>query len=231
MLKEIAKKLRNVSRQNRLRRFFGDRVIFGGNNITVDENCRFEGKNFIGRDTVAVSSSLGYGSYISYGSDIQHTKIGRYTCVGPHVRVAIGQHPTRKLVSVSPYFYSVNPPFGETYAKEQTFEERLYADKEKEFSVVLGNDVWIGAGAILLEGITVGDGAVVAAGAVVTKDVPPYAVVGGVPAKFIRNRFEKSETEFLKDFKWWEKDENWLKENAALFSDIEKFTKEADKRI
>ena len=94
----------------------------------------------------------------------------------------------------------------------------------------MGNDVWIGAGAILLEGITVGDGAVVAAGAVVTKDVPAYTVAGGVPAKFIRNRFDESETEFLKDFKWWEKDDKWLKDNWELFSDIEKFTKEADKR-
>ena len=231
MLKEIAKKLRSMSRQKRLRRLYGSSVVFGGDNITVDENCRFEGKNFIGRDTVAVSSSLGYGSYISYGSDIQHTKIGRYACVGPDVHVVIGQHPTRWLVSVSPYFYSMNPVSGETYAKEQLFEERLYADENKEFAVVIGNDAWIGAGAILLEGITVGDGAVVAAGAVVTKDVPPYAVVGGVPAKFIRNRFEENEIEFLKSFKWWEKDEKWLKDNSELFSDIEKFIKEADKRL
>ena len=75
-----------------------------------------------------------------------------------------------------------------------------------------------------MDGITVNDGAIIAAGAVVTKDIPPYAIVGGVPAKVIRYRFTENEIEFLMKFKWWDKEEKWLSENAIHFHDVKKFT-------
>ena len=82
----------------------------------------------------------------------------------------------------------------------------------------IGNDVWIGAGAQILRGVTVGDGAVIAAGAVVTKDVPPYAIVCGVPAAIIKYRFDEKTIKQLLEIKWWDFEPELIKENIRLFS-------------
>ena len=224
----LLKKLRHEAQNEKIKKKYKDSVVFGGDNITVDENCTFGGANAVGRDTVFTSSELGYGAYISYGCDIQNTKIGKFTSVGPGVRVVIGQHPAKKFVSQNPMFYSTRTLSGKTYAAKQSFDETKYADGK--FSAVIGNDVWIGAGAMILEGVTVGDGAIIAAGAVVTKDVEPYEIVAGVPAKRLRMRFTEEEIAFLKEFRWWDKDEEWLRENAGLFDDIAVFMKEVNEK-
>ena len=82
---------------------------------------------------------------------------------------------------------------------------------------VIGNDVWIGSKATVFGGVKVGNGAVIAAGAVVTKDVPPYSVVGGVPARLIRYRFEKEEIELFEKYQWWNLQDEVLRENIELF--------------
>ncbi|EPZ37468.1 transferase hexapeptide repeat containing protein [Anoxybacillus ayderensis] len=87
----------------------------------------------------------------------------------------------------------------------------------------IGNDVWIGANSIVLDGVKIGDGAIVAAGAVVTKDVPDYAIVGGVPARVIRYRFNEEIIKQLKVIKWWDIDLNNLKNYENQFEDIELF--------
>ena len=81
--------------------------------------------------------------------------------------------------------------------------------------IVIGNDVWIGYEAVILSGVTVGDGAVIGARAVVTKDVPPYTVVGGVPAKPIRKRFDDRTAETLRALRWWEWDEEKIRRNLS----------------
>ena len=86
----------------------------------------------------------------------------------------------------------------------------------------IGNDVWIGEGAFLAGGITVGDGAMILARAVVVQNVPPYAIVGGVPAKVISFRYDEDTINWLLDIQWWNLDTNWLKENWKLLCDIDK---------
>ena len=107
-----------------------------------------------------------------------------------------------------------------------------YALPEKRNFIIIGNDVWIGANAIILPGVTVGDGAIVGAGAVVSRDVPPYAIVAGVPAKILRYRYTEENIKKLLEIAWW----NWRPEKIAANVDyfygkvetfIEKFHKEA----
>ena len=97
-------------------------------------------------------------------------------------------------------------------------------DELKE-PVTIGNDCWIGPHSLIVGGITIGDGAVVMAGAVVTKDVPPYAVVGGVPARIVKYRYDEATIDFLLKTQWWNKPIDWLKDNHALMCDMEALKK------
>lgn len=157
-----------------------------GANVAVDVS--FDGYNVIGQNSW-VEGHLGYGTYVG-DECVLKAKTGKYCSIGHHVNVLTGTHPSHVFVSTSPVFYSTRKQNGLSYVKENKFKEILLADEEHRYGVVIGNDVWIGFGATLLGGITVGDGAIIASNAFVNKDVPPYAIVGGTPAKVIGKRFE-----------------------------------------
>lgn len=188
-------------------------------NVTVDS--RFEGCNYIGERT-GFRGSLGFGSYI--GADARlDAEIGRYCSIADRVMVVNGFHPTSRFVSTHPAFYSTRNNAGVSFSKEDRFQENRFADEASRVAVGIGNDVWIGHGAVLLAGVKIGDGAVIAAGAVVTKDVEPYAIVGGVPAKPIRYRFPQEQIERLLRLRWWELPLSRLRSLEPMFSDIDAF--------
>lgn len=186
--------------------------------------CKFEGKNLL-CDNVNFFGSLGYGSYIGGNSNVS-AEIGRFTSIAPGCCFLNETHPLNsKIATTSPYFYSLDVNKNkekETYSKEQYVEEYLYYDKERQIVNKIGSDCWIGANVTLIGGVEIGDGAVVLAHAVVTKDVPPYAIVGGVPAKVIGYRYDEETIEFLQRVQWWHNDEAWFREHAELLLDIEK---------
>lgn len=196
--------------------------IGGLQDCTISYNCSFEGKNSVGYGSVIKASHLGFASYIGADCYFEKTTIGRYCSIANNVRITAGNHPTSGWVSSHPAFYSesMKEQFG--YVEEQLYPEFSYADKENKKFVCIGNDVWIGAEATILAGVTIGDGAIIAAKAMVTRDVAPYEIVGGVPAKHIRWRFDLEDRLFLEAFKWWDKPETWIRENADLFSDVRK---------
>ncbi|MCI5164699.1 MAG: antibiotic acetyltransferase [Candidatus Electrothrix sp. GM3_4] len=158
---------------------------------------------------ILVDSKLGGFSYLSSDTRVFYTEIGKFCCIGPQCIVGgIGRHPVNYL-STHPIFYSLRKQVGITFAAESDFEELP--------PVKIGNDVWVGLRSVILDGVTVGDGAIIAAGSVVTKDVPPYAIVGGVPAKLIRTRFDNDVIDRLNKLKWWDYPESQLKKAAKLF--------------
>lgn len=180
----------------------------------VDITTSFEGYNRIGVNTV-FSGKIGYASYIGNNCHIR-ADIGRYCCIAPHVVTTGGNHPTKDWVSIHPAFFSTQKQCGLTYVSETRYAEASE-------TVKIGNDVWIGDSAIILAGVTIGDGAVVAAGSVVNKNVEPYTIVAGVPARPIKKRFSEEQIENLQKMKWWDKDQSWIQSHVSKFSSIQDF--------
>ena len=212
--KRIYGKLKMAQQKRSLR----GKVIFDRDTV-ISRDTVFEGGNRVAQGAKVVGCHIGYGTIIGFGADLSNTRVGRYSSVVP--RVVRGRHPIDQ-VSTHPAFFSMAKQAGFTYATEQAFEEFKYADPESKTSVIIGSDTWITTDVKIVEGVTVGDGAVVMCGAVVTKDVPPYAIVGGVPAKVVRYRFDPETIEWLLQLRWWDKDEQWIKAHAAYFSDPKK---------
>lgn len=177
-------------------------------------NCQFGNYNILYFGAEINNVVLGDFSYVAGESRLVNTTVGKFTCIGPEVICGLGRHPSRNFVSIHPIFYS---PLGQS---QLTFVSDSYFDEHAPIEI--GNDVWIGARAIIRDGVKIGDGAIVGAGAVVTRDVPPYAIVGGVPAKIIRYRFQPAEIEFLEEMKWWDCDIEWIRENYEAFHDVSK---------
>ena len=197
-------------------------VTFGILSRVGDGSC-FEGNNHIGKFSF-VSTKMGKYSYVGDNVVLIDSCIGRYTSISSNVRLINGKHPFKPpYVSTSPIFYAKHTPLGCSLINEQLFKEFAYVDECNRIQVIIGNDCWIGFGASIIAGVCIGDGAVVLANATVTKDVPPFAIVGGVPAKVVGKRYDDTTIEKLLDIKWWDKDEAWIKENIELFSNIEDF--------
>ena len=192
----------------------------------LNKGSVLEGRNYIGRDTCLSNVRVGYGSVVNRGCDLANTVIGRYCSVGSRIVTELGSHPLDgKHVALHTAFYSTAAVHGYSYTVNDTYADEKYLDENKRIQVVIGNDVWIGNNVSIVEGVTIGDGAAIAAGSVVTKDVEPYGIYGGIPAKKIRSRFPEDKVAALLESKWWEKDEAELRRmtEAGLFDDVEGF--------
>lgn len=187
----------------------------------VNSLTKLDGRNRICRNSMACSSELGIASYIGPDTRLNHCKIGSWCCIGPLVRVIVGRHPTTEFVSTHPAFFSTQAQAGFTFVSENRYKEFLHAEESTAMRVIIGSDVWIGEGAVLMAGVVIGDGAIVAAGALVTKNVAPYTIVGGVPAKIIKTRFDQETVDWLLEIKWWTRDFDWIKTNADSFRSVE----------
>lgn len=186
----------------------------------------FEGHNKVGKFSV-FKGTMGRYSYMGDNAVVLGM-VGRYTSIADRVHVISGRHPIKApFVSTHPVFYAQRSAVGKTYVKDQLFDEYKYVNNEdavkKNFSTVIGNDCWIGEGASIIGGVTISDGAVVLANATVTKDVPPYAIVAGVPARIIGYRYDDQTIQALLEKRWWEREESELKEKAFLFSELDSF--------
>lgn len=169
---------------------------------SISSKVTYEDPIHVGFRCEIHSGSVGRYAFINSDTVIFGAKIGRYCSFGRSCQVGCAEHRvdtlTTSLVGFSPNWFPDDPVM-------TALDRRMPSWHSKRTgTTVIGNDVWIGAGAIILRGVTIGDGAVVGAGSVVTKDVPPYAIVGGVPAKPIRYRFPPEMIEQLLASRWWD---------------------------
>ncbi len=156
------------------------------------------------------SSKIGKRTYFNTNIYAKNCVIGNYCSIGSDVTIGLSPHPTH-FVSTHPAFYSNNKGF-------QTFADRMYFNEEVK-TTIIGNDVWIGSKSTILPGVKIGDGAIIGYGSLVTKDVLPYSIVGGVPAKLIKYRFSQAIIDELVKIKWWEKSDDFIQSNYKLFLD------------
>lgn len=193
-------------------KFFVSRILKKSRLTAVRNSCVHPSAK-IESGTSFISSSIKRHSFCGYDCDVYLASIGSFTSIANGVVLGGARHPM-EWVSTSPVFYA-----GRDSVKAKFAEHKLTPPA----GVRIGHDVWIGRSAIVLAGVTVGDGSVIGAGSVVTKDVPPYAIVAGNPARLIRYRFDENVIQKLKEINWWNFSEARLKTFGGVFNDVERF--------
>jgi acetyltransferase-like isoleucine patch superfamily enzyme len=177
--------------------------------VSIDPNSKLNVHVHILPFSIINNSKIEVYTYVGSRCIIQNTSIGRYCSIANDVLIGLGQHPI-DYFTTSPMFYrTINPLKVSIVKKELEFEEHK--------KIIIGNDVWIGARAIIQDGVQIGNGAIIASNAVVTRDVPPYAIVGGSPAKLIRYRIDQQRRTELETLNWWE----WEVEKIIAFFELE----------
>lgn len=160
-----------------------------------------EDRTVISNTILSGDICFGYASYINSGLIRSRCAIGRYCSIGRGVAIGLGHHDITSF-STSSFF--------RFQGISSNLAEKAFPMRNDRQRVVIGNDVFIGDGVYILSGVRIGDGAVIGAGAVVTKDVAPYSICVGMPAKHVRNRFCEMTIQSLMNLKWWDKDPNVL---------------------
>ena len=177
----------------------------------VGDFCRIENSKIgyfaqVYPNGIMYNTQLGDYSYVQKNSSVWHTTIGKFCSISWNVSIGGGEHDFHKVTTHSLL-----------YATAYGFVDKAMYDRFSS-PCTIGNDVWIGAGASILRGVKVGDGAVIGAGAVVTKDVEPYSIVVGVPAKKVGQRCEDQIISKMLEIKWWDLPIQVIKDNIELFN-------------
>jgi len=204
----------SIKRSKLRKKYKAQYLVVGLNSEIVNATIgKYVALNF---NVVFRNSSIGDHSYINSNTHVFNTAIGKFCSIGSGVQFGLGKHPTY-MVSTHPSFFANNKLF-------KTFSDKIYVEEYSRIEI--GNDVWIGDGAVIMNGVKIEDGAVIAARAVVTKDVKPYAIVGGIPAKILKYRFDKETIKKIRETKWWDWEEKRFEDNYKLFHKPDDFISE-----
>ena len=174
-------------------------------------NCQIDKTSSIGMASNCINLKMHRYSYMGSFNSVCDTTIGSFCSIASYCSIGGGKHPI-DAVSTSPVFHSGRNILRKNFA---------YFPEEKNIGVIIDNDVWIGESVFIKDGVHIGTGAIVGAHSVVTKDVPPYAIVAGVPAKVLRMRFGNDIIQKLLDSKWWEWSDEKIQENVNFFASVD----------
>lgn len=160
-------------------------------------NCSLGAFVEIGEGAIVADTTMGDYSYTGRYSDIAHSVLGKFVNVAAFTRLNPGEHPYHRA-SLHHFMYRAS------YYWPDEEDEKAVFDWRRSRPVRVGHDSWIGHGAVIMKGVTIGDGAIIGAQSVVTKDVPPYAVVAGAPARLIKWRHPRAVADRLQALAWWD---------------------------
>ena len=164
------------------KRMFLPKHIILHNGVIFNDKTQFGGNNVIHQGTCISSSMIGRNTYIDSNCDLPNSVIGSFCSLARNIKVIRFNHPSHTFVSTSPVFFSTLGQTNQTYVSENHFDEELTINGR---SVIIGNDVWIGANAVVVGKINIGTDVLIAPNSFVNFDVPPHSVVVGNPAKII----------------------------------------------
>ena len=174
----------------------------------IDNKSVINKKAIVYRACQVFRSTIDAHTYIAPNSCIIHSKIGKFCSISKNVYIGLPKH-NFNVLSTSPLFLSENNALKTSWVKGNSFEEFE--------NTIIGNDVWIGMNVMIKGGVKISDGAVIGAGSIVTKDVPPFAIVVGCPAKILKYRFSSDIIEKIMYHKWWNLNDKLLMKNIDLF--------------
>ncbi len=170
----------------------------------------------LGHNTMLIESTFGDYSYTACDVDIIYTDVGKFCSIASHVRINPGNHPMERVTQHHMTYRRAKFGFGET-------DDESFFDWRRSFRCTLGHDVWIGHGATIMPGVNIGTGAVIGSGAVVTKDIEPYTIAVGVPAKPVRKRFDDEVIAKLLQIAWWDWPRELLEQRFEDLQDVPAF--------
>ncbi|WP_251394957.1 CatB-related O-acetyltransferase [Metabacillus litoralis] len=184
------------------------------NNVELGDSSEI-GKGVI----LGESVKIGKYSYVNRGTIISSGTIGNYCSIASNCLIGPDSHPIN-YISTSPFLY----------------EEKNILNIESDWDRFpnppsIGNDVWIGANSVIMQGVNVGNGVIIGTGSIVTKDIPDYHIVAGVPSSIIRRRFDEKTIDYLLELRWWDMSEEELMNNKELFLSKEKWVDSINDRI
>lgn len=179
----------------------------------IISNSKISSKAAISGKTRFYDSKIDDYSYIGRNGLIMNTEIGKYCSIADDCKIGCAEHPI-EWVSTSPVFHK-----GRNILRKN-FNQIEYKTNKR---TIIENDVWIGNNVLIKAGIRVGNGAIIGMGSIVTKDVEPYSIIAGVPAKKIRDRFSEENKKALLDTKWWEWSDEIIEKCSDNINDVQKF--------
>ena len=178
-------------------------------------NCKIDKTSAVCSGSQINGTLMGRYSYIGHDCFFINVEVGAFCSIADGCRVGGAMHPIQR-VSSSPVFHEGKNVMKKNFCQLKSIETP---------KTVIGNDVWIGANACIRSGVTIGDGAVIGMGAVVTEDVPPYEIWAGVPARFIKKRFDDDTVKKMLESQWWNWDDEKIVQLADRFENVDDFLK------